>query len=55
MVSPYMELALIPFEIGLELLVSHILYLESVSVSGFRLSWICNNHVPLYGILPSRG
>ena len=29
-----MELALIPFEIGLELLVSHIIYMELVSVLG---------------------
>lgn len=50
MVSPYMELALIPVEIGLELLVSHILYMESVSVLGCGLSWKRSNHVPLYGI-----
>lgn len=50
-----MELALIPVEIGLELPLSYIIYMELVSVLVFGLGWICNNHVSLYGILPSYG
>ena len=52
MVSYYMELALIPVEIGLELLVSIILYMELVSVLGCGLSWKHGKLVPLYGIRP---
>ena len=55
MVSPYMELALIPVEIGLELLISRILYLGLVSILVCGFSWKQSNHVSLYGILSSYG